>query len=102
MPSYYPLGDDTAPMSCEVFREAPMPTDAEGIQRRHELRQAIFEVVFGTDKERAAGIRFPFREMAPEDVAAMPPDLRQVYERDLAVARDPRSGPRVIPYSPVD
>jgi len=88
--------------SHEVFKTAPLPKDPVELQKRHDLDAEVYALFFGTEEERAAGIRLPFSEMPPDAVEFMDPKTRAYYERDKAVAQDPRSGSRFIPHSPVD
>lgn len=101
--AYDPFPDDRSSISSDVFREAPIDlADTEAVTRRDKLRTALFEAAFGTTDERVRyGSKcFPFTELPPDAVAAMPPALQASYIRELAYASDPRSGRIVRPYLP--
>lgn len=94
--SHYPMPDDAASPTCEIWREAPVdPEDDTAVEKRNELRSAIFAVFFGSEKDRADGAPLPFSELPAEAVQMMPAGLRADYHAELAAALDPRSGRRV-------
>ena len=92
------------PMTADVFREAPIDeSDPEAVARRDRLRQALFEAAFkvpGWDESTKGRSPLPFYELPPEAIEMMPEALRLSYEAERAAAADPRSGPRLVPYTP--
>lgn len=94
--SHYPMPDDAASPTCEIWREAAIdPEDGAAVEKREQLRSAMFAVFFGPEKERAEGAPLPFSKLPAQAVKMMPAGLRADYDAELAAALDPRSGRRV-------
>lgn len=93
--SHYPMPDDAEPMSAEIWDEPALPDGQTQREQRLSMHTRLAELALGTPEQRARGVRLPFYRLPQEDVDAMSPRIRAIYEYDLTVANDPRSGSAV-------
>ncbi len=89
------MPDDAESQSSDIWREPSIVDDAERLERRHRIKQALFEISFGSAADRELGKPIPFREAPREYVEVLSPFSRAEYDAALSFAADPRNGDRI-------